>query len=259
MKTLTDPQDLTFDPIRNIRGDHPDYLMIEGEKAIEHALLYGVSIHTLFFDNDILERQPATQNIPHKYFTERKLLKEVMGFNFHRHVVGFADRIANHPIDPHQGPFLILNSLTSPENVGTLIRSAKAFGVRSIVTDRETCSPYLRRCLRVSIGHSFGLRVTQTDSLATTLKILTDSGVQLLALETTPEAKNLEEIEMSQNMGIILGSEGHGVEKHILNLCQQTARIKMPNDIGSLNVAQSGAIALYHLSKTANNNLASHK
>lgn len=250
MKTLTNAQDSAFDPIRKIRGDHPDFLMIEGEKAIEHALQYGVSIHTLFFDNDILEKLPAAQNIQHTYFTDRKLLKEVMGFNFHRHVVGLADRIPNHQLDPREGPFLILNALTSPENVGTLIRTAKAFGIRSIITDRETCSPYLRRCLRVSIGHTFGLRVTQTDSLATTLKALTENGVQLVALETTPDAKNLEDIKMSQNTGIILGSEGHGIEDHILKLCQDTARIEMPNDVGSLNVAQSGAIALYHLSKS---------
>lgn len=248
MKTLTDSQDSAFDPIRKIRGDHPDFLMIEGQKAIEHALDYGVSIHTLFFDNDILETISATQDIPHKYSVERKLLKEVMGFNFHRHVVGLADRIPNHQLDPSEGPFLILNALTSPENVGTLIRTAKAFGIRSIVTDRETCSPYLRRCLRVSIGHTFGLRVTQTDSLATTLKTLTDNRVQLVALETTPTAKNLEEIKMSKNTGIILGSEGHGIENHILELCQQTAKIQMLNDVGSLNVAQSGAIALYYLS-----------
>lgn len=248
MKTLTDIQDSAFDPIRKIRGDHPEFLVIEGEKAVEHALDYGVPIHTLFFDNDILKKIPSTQEIPHKYSVERKLLKDVMGFNFHRHVVGLADRLPNHQVDPQNGPFLILNALTSPENVGTLIRTAKAFGVRSIITDRETCSPYLRRCLRVSIGHTFGLRVTQADSLATTLKTLTENDVQIVALETSHKAKKLEEIKMSKNTGIILGSEGHGIEEHILELCQQTAKIQMPNDIGSLNVAQSGAIALYYLS-----------
>jgi tRNA G18 (ribose-2'-O)-methylase SpoU len=249
MKTLTDSNDPSFDPIRKIRGDHPDYLMIEGENAIEHTLKYGVQIHTLFFDNDILEKIPETQKITNKYFANRKLLKEVMGFNFHRHAVGLADRIPYHQLDPTEGPFLILNSLTSPENVGTLIRTAKAFGIKSILFDRESCSPYVRRCLRVSIGHTFGLHITRSDSLAQEIGLLKKNNVQVIALETAPNACTLTDTVMGNKTALILGSEGHGIEKNLLELCDQITQIEMPHNIGSLNVAQSGAIALYQLSQ----------
>lgn len=251
MIELNDPNDSCFDLIRDIQRDKADRFIIEGENAISHALSYGVEIDTLFLDNDFHLKDKRVENIPNIYKTSRADFKSVLGFNFHRHAIALAKAKPFESLQTSRPPYLVLNGLTSPENVGTILRTAKAFGIRTIIFDQETCSPYLRRCIRVSIGHIFGLSIVKSNNLLNDIRELKKSSTKALALELSSDALNIDDVTFDKNMALILGSEGHGVSTQLLKECEQIVQIPMGHNIGSLNVSQSAAIALYQwFSKT---------
>ncbi len=186
-------------------------------------------------------------------------MNEIVGFAMHEGVMALAEA----PPVPHlfdslrtlAFPAVCLCGVIDAENVGAIVRNCAAFGVRSLIVDAATCSPYLRRAVRVSLGGIFALKVYRTAHLPEALKELrqTRPGARSVALETSAEALPLHTISLQQDTVLIFGSEAQGIPNEVLRAVDVIATIPMPtlaafDAVNSLNVAASTAIALYHLS-----------
>jgi TrmH family RNA methyltransferase len=132
---------------------------------------------------------------------------------------------------------LALWQLSDPGNVGTLIRSADAFG--AAVSLSEGCAdPLSQKALRASAGAIFRVPLVPWADRPGRLVALDSRGdVALTAAELTPPVT------------IVLGAERAGLPDELLAACGVVASIPMPGDAESLNVAAAGAIALYELSR----------
>ena len=92
-------------------------------------------------------------------------------------------RPATTPLDELTHPIVALNGLSDPENVGGIVRTCRAFGVRSLLVDKQSCDPYLRRAVRVSMGAIFDMNVCIVEKLDTALGKLSNR-FSLVAVET---------------------------------------------------------------------------
>ena len=147
---------------------------------------------------------------------------------------------------------LILDSISSPANVGSLFRLADAFGVERIISCGKQVnldSPRLKKTARSTSEKV--IFEQHTDCLDVCRDYL-KKDYSLLALEITSASKPLHKLEFSQyqKIALVLGHESVGVRQEVLNLCEKHVHVQMFGENSSMNVAQATAIALYEIAKT---------
>jgi len=135
---------------------------------------------------------------------------------------------------------LLLERVQDPGNLGTLMRSALAFGFDTIVLD-NTCDIYNDKVLRSTQGAIFRLNVLH-QSIATFMEEHSELTFYGTAMEGTP----LDDIDPALRIGLILGNEGSGVSSEVL--AKTTLNLTIPMHLTeSLNVAVAGSIIMHHL------------
>jgi len=137
-------------------------------------------------------------------------------------------------------PTVILDGLQDAGNVGTILRSAGAFGFHQVLAMKGTAALWSPKVLRAGMGAHFGLRLIE-GAAADVLDALT---VPLVATSSHRGAW-LHQARLPRPCAWLLGHEGQGVDPALLARCAQTRRIPQPGGEESLNVAAAGAICLY--------------
>lgn len=141
--------------------------------------------------------------------------------------------------------YLILDDLQDPGNIGTLIRSALAFGVDQVILSKNCVDLYNDKLLRAMQGANFHISCIYGD-LTEIIEKLQANGVVVVgsALEN---GQDISLIEKTEKMAFIVGNEGNGMNQNILDKCDYIGYIPIQT-IESLNVAIAGSILMYHFS-----------
>lgn len=142
--------------------------------------------------------------------------------------------------------FLYLDDVQDPGNVGTLIRSALAFGFDGVFASPKSASFFNEKTLLAAQGANFKipcLTLTIDELLATYKNTHT-----FIASAINKRAKTLEQIKVNPPLIVILGNEGQGISKQLLNQSDEVLYLPM-KEIDSLNVASAGSIILYNFRK----------
>jgi 23S rRNA (guanosine2251-2'-O)-methyltransferase len=138
----------------------------------------------------------------------------------------------------------VLDQITDPHNVGAILRSAAAFGVKAIVTTARH-TPEATGVLAKSASGALELvpMVTVTN-LARALNELNDQGFMTVGLDSQG-SDNLSAMPLQQPLALVLGAEGKGLRQLTRDTCSAVARLDMPGAIKSLNVSNAAVLALY--------------
>lgn len=143
-------------------------------------------------------------------------------------------------------PFLFLDAVQDPGNVGTMIRTADVAGFQGVVLGKGTVDLYNDKTLRAAQGSHFHLEVYQGD-LVQFIEQFKEKELQILGTELNSSAKSYKDIERKDIFGLIVGNEGVGVSEEVLALVDQNIYIPMQGDAESLNVAIAASILMFHL------------
>jgi RNA methyltransferase, TrmH family len=143
-----------------------------------------------------------------------------------------------------EGNAVFLEAVQDPGNVGAILRSAAAFGIRSAVLDAGCAEPWSAKVLRAGAGAHFALAVRQVDSLDEALAGFKGKLVCTLAHGGSP----LRKADLSGTLGWIFGSEGQGVSPALLQRAQLRITIAIAPGTESLNVAAAAAVCFYQAS-----------
>jgi len=142
-------------------------------------------------------------------------------------------------------PFLLLlDQLQDPQNFGTLIRSAHAFGVHGIVIPSSRAVGVTASVVHASSGASEHLLIAQ-GNLAQAIEFLKSNDVWILGLEGSSEHPLISQVNLNAAMAVVVGSEGSGLRPLVRRSCDFLARIPMTQGMESLNAAVAGSIALF--------------
>ncbi len=145
------------------------------------------------------------------------------------------------------GGWLLLDNVQDPGNVGTMIRTADAFGMAGVLLGKGTVDIYSTKVLRSMQGSNYHLPVLQKD-LAEVIPVMKGKGFTVYGTELNEEAHALDKVEKTEDFAIIMGNEGQGVSQEILSLTDQNVYIPMKGNAESLNVGVAAGIVLYHFS-----------
>lgn len=141
---------------------------------------------------------------------------------------------------------LLLDGVQDPGNLGTIVRTADAFGYRDILLGEGTVDRYNEKTLRAMQGSHFHVNM-YTTNLEQTVPALQSVGYRIGAtlLDETSTSIRQSDLTMSGRWGLVLGNEGHGVSQAIADLSDVHLHIPMIGDAESLNVAIAGSVAMY--------------
>lgn len=235
----------------------------EGGHAVQRMLAAGIEVHSMLLTKRRVEEFAALapDDVP-IYILPNELIHHVVGFKFHSGVIACGRRPANKTLDyvladdtqKHCPDTLVVcPQVINHENVGAMLRVAAAFGAKAMVVGPESCDPYWRRAIRVSMGAVFTLPIVSSDDLQRDLKRLKDQrNYQLAAAVTDPDAEPLAHAGRPSNpdrLALLFGSESHGLDDQWVQMCDRRITIPMQLGTDSLNIAVAAAVFLYHFTR----------
>ena len=142
------------------------------------------------------------------------------------------------------GRSLLVESVRDPGNLGTIIRSAAAFGVVRVVLSSDCADLYHPRTIRAAMGTLFHTTVAVVDDLTAAIVLLSERGrVYAAALDAT--AVQLGRTEFGPNDAVVVGNEGHGLSAKALAACTDKLYIPMAAGVESLNAGVAASILLW--------------
>jgi len=223
----------------------------EGRLLVARAVAASFDVLAIVADGAAGEeaRALAGSSIPLSVL-DQDSLDAVAGFQFHRGMLAFVSRPAfpaASSSDIPEGPVLVLPEITDPGNLGTLLRSALAFGFTTVYLGRRSCDPWNRKCLRASMGAAFALRLREAESVD--LGRLAERGFAVLAaaLETGAITSG-EPLPYGQGrVALVLGNEYSGIPAEWRTACDRAIQIPVSGAVDSLNVAVAGSILMRDL------------
>ena len=144
---------------------------------------------------------------------------------------------------------LALSSVRDPQNLGSVIRSAVAFGTEHILLSDDCADVYNPKTVRAAMGSLFRVRITRAKVLCSLLLALKDSGRRILAAELRDNARSLTEMELMPSDVVVVGNEGHGIDPAISEMATHSVYIPISNKTESLNAAVAAALFMWEQAK----------
>ena len=187
------------------------------------------------------------------FVADDQTLSTVAGFDFHRGVIASSARPELATLDQAlsqaspDGAIVVLPDTSNAENLGAIFRTAAALGVEIVLLGEQCCDEFSRRVLRVSMGAAFQLKLTRSTRITDDLTALSTRGYELAAMVLDPTATDLAEFRPSGPTAIMFGSEADGLDESLIARADTKITIPMADDVDSLNLAASTAIALWHI------------
>ena len=140
---------------------------------------------------------------------------------------------------------LILDQITDPQNAGQIIRTSECAGIDGIIFPKHDSFNITNTVLSVSQGAFVNMPLFQVININKTIKQLKDDDFWIVGLENGLNSQLWNEINYSGKIAIIVGSEGSGIRKKVLENCDFTASIPMQGFTNSLNVSAAVSAILF--------------
>ena len=145
---------------------------------------------------------------------------------------------------------LMLESVRDVGNMGTILRSAKAFGIDALIISSDCADLYNPKTIRAAMGALFTQRVVVVDDIANTVLSLRESGARVFAAALDRNAKKLGSFPLQKGDVILIGNEGHGLSNEAIAACDECVYIPMENGSESLNASIAASVCMWELYKT---------
>jgi 23S rRNA (guanosine2251-2'-O)-methyltransferase len=143
-----------------------------------------------------------------------------------------------------KGVVLALDAIQDPQNLGAILRAAECFGVDAVVYSKNRGVDVTPVVSKVSVGASELVPIFKVSNLAEAIKQFKEESFRVVAASISESAESLNHYEFSKKTVIVLGSEGEGIQKLILQNVDDIVYIPMLGKIDSLNVSQASAVIL---------------
>lgn len=211
--------------------------IVEGSHLVQEALKARVVSEVILLEGTIFNTE-----VKMTYVSE-KVLKHISLLDSVPNIMAVCDiKDSNKELG---SKVLLLDNVSDPGNVGTIIRSAVAFNIDTIVFSKDSVNIYNDKLIRATQGMFFYINLISMD-ISFAIDELKKKGIQVIGT-TLDNSNYLKEINRYSKYALIVGNEGNGVRKEILDKCDVLVKIKMNEACESLNVAVASAIIMNYM------------
>jgi TrmH family RNA methyltransferase len=237
------------------------YLAVEGVRTIEEAIRSGLRFQAVFFSEagsahatrllPQIGSQVEVLLLPDEVFVSAVSTESPQG-------VAALVKLRPHKfedlMEPGAEPLLVgVAGIQDPGNLGTIIRSAEAFGARAVLVGEKTVSHFNPKTVRGSAGSLFRQPILRV-KLGESITALKQQGVRVLAT-SSHKGKPLQDADFTGAAMIVVGNEGAGVPPEILSLADELVTIQHSPRVESLNAGIAASILLYEAARQRSKNL----
>jgi len=245
MKITSVNNDIVKDTAKLLKGKYRDesgLFLIEGEKGVNEAVIAGVEIirifvlenSNLFSGEEVVETTEAVlakisdaKTPPKVVAVARKPENDIDGFKNYKKVI-------------------LLEGIKDAGNLGTILRTASAFGIDGIVLYGDTVDLYNPKCVRSTVGCLWKVPVVQIKDFEALQEIFTP----FERVATLPKGVNvipLDEYKPTNKTLVMFGSEADGLTAELKAFATKNVKIEMAENVESLNLSVSAAVVMYKI------------
>ncbi len=144
--------------------------------------------------------------------------------------------------------YLLLENIQDPGNLGTIIRSAHAFGIKDIILTKGCVDLYSPKVVRSTMGSLFHVNIVMDVSIEEALSLLKQHHIPIYAT-ALEEAMSLADVHFEKGLALLIGNEGNGLSDRAKQLSDYKIKIDMPGGAESLNASIAASICIYEVMK----------
>lgn len=193
--------------------------------------------------NCLLETISLEENIEADYYVTKEIMQKISNQKSLPKIVGVCQKIKPREI---KDKIIILDNLQDPGNLGTIIRSAVAFNIDTIILSDDSVDLYNEKVLRATEGMIFNINIIRVNLEEFLKNIKKDIPVLITDVKN---GKNIKKILPLQKFALIIGSEGQGVKESLKKYATEFIKINMNNTCESLNAGVAGSILMYEINE----------
>jgi len=145
------------------------------------------------------------------------------------------------------GRYILLSSMQDPGNIGTILRTAAAFGLDGVFLSSDCPDLYSPKVLRATMGGIFKIPLEVSDDLTEVIDRLQEAGIRVCAAALDGQAVPLQQAGLGNGCAVVIGNEGNGLPGHLIERCGQAVMIPMRPDSQSLNAPMAAGIFLWEM------------
>jgi len=227
---------------------------VEGMHLLEEAIRAGLRLETVFFSESALARahkllpqlsaHTETLLLPDDVFASAVPTETPQGIAA---LVKVRQFLLDDVFRPDPALVVIAAGLQDPGNLGTIARSAEAFGATGLLLAERTVSPWNWKAVRASAGSMFRVPTLKVE-LASALKELRTRGVRVLAT-SSHKGTLISQTDLSGSVALIVGNEGAGIPREVLAQTVEIVAIPQSAKVESLNAGIAASVILYEAAR----------
>lgn len=241
----------------------PEREIICGRQPVREMLTAGRrKIHAVYYSPKTERDRLFEETIELAHKTRAKITKtdsmaldRIAGTASHQ---GIAAEVSPYPamemndllamLEKRRNPtVVILDHIQDPQNLGALLRTAEFAGVDAVVLPKRRACGVTPAAVRASAGASEHVKTAVVANIGETIRRLKDTGMRIAGLDMESSAALYYEADLSPPIGLVIGSEGEGIQQLVRGLCDIIVRIPQFGKVSSLNASAAGAIAIFEV------------
>lgn len=206
------------------------HLVMEAYKAglikeliLDKDELFPLNVETTYVSKEVMKKLSSTNTPP-----------KVMAVVYKRK-----------PISTYGKKILILDNIQDPGNLGTIIRSATAFNIDTIVLSEDTVDLYNPKVVRANQGMMFHINIIRKNPIVV-IHQLKQEGYKIVGTKVTT-GHDVRESKIYSHFALVIGNEGKGISYDIDTLCDEYLYIRMNENCESLNASVAASILMYEI------------
>lgn len=225
---------------RKYRDEYGEFI-VEGMHLVLEAFKSGIIIELIMEENEAIPLP-----CPYVYVT-KEIIKKVSEMETPTNIMALCKKLPDR--DLIGSKFLILDEVQDPGNLGTIIRSAKAFNIDTVILSENSVDLYNPKVIRATQGMLFHLNVISR-RINMILDVLKNKNIPIYGTGVD-YGRDVCELNKKdrESFALIVGNEGNGLRSSTFEKCDKKLYIKMNERVESLNVAVATSILLYELNK----------
>lgn len=224
----------------------------EGRKLFEEAIKEGLPLEAVLITDENLSEFEGKE-YPFKVISVTKEVYEKISYEkspegifcvskaldkLHILYIIYNGRVSN-------APTLILDGIRDPGNLGTILRTASAFGYGNVIMSEDCADVYNPKTVRASMGAVFRQSTSRVKELSATVNALRENGFKVYSAALDNSAVSVKNIVANASVAFIIGNEGNGIRKDVIDSSDGTVIIPMESGTESLNAASAATILLW--------------
>ena len=151
----------------------------------------------------------------------------------------------NYKLENQNSCLLILDQIEDPQNAGQIIRTSECAGIDGIIFPSHNSFKLTNTIINISQGAFVNMNLYEVTNISTTILELKKNDYWIIGIENSIDSKLWNELDYSGNIAIVVGSEGKGIRKKVIDHCDFLGNIPMQGNTNSLNVSAAVSAVLF--------------